>query len=635
MNRLQEINAEIAMLRKSNDNLVQETKSKDVSQLNQLEKEIKAAFLAKLQEVQDRKNAVQKEIDELTIQKLQNVDKIRNLSEEAARLLALQEEADRLSEAEKTIKDICESFDAYDKAHGFQREDILFIVDAYMAGKNGVLNANDMGLGKTFETAVVDFIICTLFEREYGRKPNVLWLTKKSLVKSNLKEILTWSPDRKCIPVSGGAPEQREMGFQLAMMANAMLMCNYEAVRTTPMIAAADWDFIYIDEVHKLKGGANANGPTAIWTAVKDICRNSRFMVFLSGTPMVNRPQEMWSYLHIFNPEMFPSVKKFEYMYGETKFNYDTGEVKTVINPDKVLKILKGQVIRRTRAEVNLQLPDLTREFLYLDMNDEQATVYAQLRDKFYLWLDKQQEKALTASAIIAQLTRLRQLNTWGGGIKSKVTNAETGEVEVFSLDLQSSVKVDEAFDKCEQLIEAGEQVVVFSAQFNGPLYELNKRLTEAKYRSAVITGQETLNNDTARLEDDFQQKRLDVLCINMATGSEGLNLQKNPERWPGGASYAIFFDLWYSPARNEQAEARIHRQGATDPVTVYILQCNDSVDAFIAGILEEKSALFAKIMEDDAIRPMTEEELLELIMKATSVQGEKIDWKSKLQGMI
>jgi SNF2 family DNA or RNA helicase len=266
---------------------------------------------------------------------------------------------------------------------------------------------------------------------------------------------------------------------------------------------------------------------------------------------------------------------------------------------------LKGQTIRRRRDEVKIQLPDLTREFIYLEMNDEQSRLYTQMRDKFYVWLNEQAEnkKALTATAIIAQLTRLRQINTWGGGIKIK--DAETGTFEY--LDCQDSVKVDEAFDRCQQLIESGEQVVTFSAQFNGPLYELNRRLIEAGYKSAVITGEETQSGMTSKLEEDFQQKKLDVLCINMATGSEGLNLQKNPERWPGGASYAILFDLWYSPARNEQAEARIHRQGATDPVTIYILQCNDSVDAFIAGILKEKSGTFAAIMESDAIRPSTD----------------------------
>ena len=199
-------------------------------------------------------------------------------------MLSKRDELESLAHLEKTIRDICEGFEAWGKARPFQHDDILFIINAYMTGQNGVLNANPMGLGKTYETVIADFVLNVLFEREYGRKPNVLWLTKKSLVKSNMREILVWNPERKLAPLTGGTPEQREFVFRFAMKTESMLMCNYEAVRTTKMIREAEWDFIFIDEVHKLKGGANPNGPTLIWQAVKDLCLKSKFMIFLSGT---------------------------------------------------------------------------------------------------------------------------------------------------------------------------------------------------------------------------------------------------------------------------------------------------------------------------------------------------------------
>lgn len=87
----------------------------------------------------------------------------------------------------------------------------------------------------------------------------------------------------------------------------------------------------------------------------------------------------------------------------------------------------------------------------------------------------------------------------------------------------------------------------------------------------------------------------------------EGLNLQKNPDRWPGGSSIGIFLDLWWSPARNEQCEARIHRQGAKQPVFIYILSNDKSIDAFIEGKIADKKAIFDSIMESDTIRPATE----------------------------
>jgi SNF2 family DNA or RNA helicase len=87
----------------------------------------------------------------------------------------------------------------------------------------------------------------------------------------------------------------------------------------------------------------------------------------------------------------------------------------------------------------------------------------------------------------------------------------------------------------------------------------------------------------------------------------EGLNLQKNPEHWPGGASYGIFLDLWWSPARNEQCIKRIHRQGSNIPVFIYELQNVPSVDQFIKAKNEEKNEQFNSIMESKEIRPASE----------------------------
>ena len=497
---LRQINSELQQLRKANDGIQDEAKQVKaaITELNKEEETIRQAYLEKLKEVQNRKYQVQVDVSKLEQQLAGNLGKIEDLSKAAAELLSKRNQLEALAELEQTIRQICEGFGAWDKARDFQHDDILFIIDAYKSGKNGILNANDMGLGKTFETAVADHILCALFEQEHNRKPNVLWLTKKSLVSSNLREIMLWSPDRRMMPLSGGSVELRETAFQWAMMSNSMLIANYEAVRTTPMIANAQWDFVYIDEVHKLKGGANANGPTAIWSAVKDLCRNAKFMIFLSGTPMVNRPQEMWSYLHIFAPEKFPTVKKFEYQYGDPIWSNKENKMIVQIDAEKVIKLLAGQTIRRRRDEVKIQLPDLTREFIYLDMTPDQREAYNKLRDYFYVWLDKQatEKKALTATAIIAQLTRLRQINTWPDAIA--IEDPLTGKME--HLAVGSSSKIDEAFDKCEQLIESGEQVVVFSAQFNGPLLELHSRLKDAGYRSACITGKETSAGETGNL---------------------------------------------------------------------------------------------------------------------------------------
>jgi len=598
------LSAHIEKRRSLHDSLDDSVKDANLSinEIADLERQLRKMFETALHDISIRKYTLTQEVAKLQSEKQKNIRGINDENQLLSQLLSKQSSLEALKETEKKIREIVENFEAWKKARDYQQDAVLFSVNAYLTGLNGILNADDMSLGKTFETVVTDFIICILFEREHNRKPKCLWLTKKSLVKSNIREVLRWNPTRLMIPLSGGNPDQREFATMAALENNMMLVCNYEAVRTTPLIAQTEWDFVYIDEVHKLKGGANSGGPTAIWQAVRDVCRNSKFMIFMSGTPMVNKPEEMWSYLHIFKPEEFPNLKNFMKMYSDYKYNEQTKEVEVTVDAEKLIKLLRKQTIRRRRDEVGIQLPSFEIEHVLLEMGELQRKIYDQMRDYFFVWLDENEGKALTASVIIAQLTRLRQINTWCHGLEIKDPSDETKSL---TLDCPESSKVDFAMDKIEELVAAHEPIVIFSAQFNGPLEEIYKRCKEMKIRVAAITGK---NSDRASdFEVMMQNGELDVLLINMATGSEGLNLHKDASKWKGGARFGILLDRWWSPARNEQAWSRIHRPGAVDPVVVWFFHNESSVDQFMSAILEEKAALFHTIIEADALRPATD----------------------------
>lgn len=548
----------------------------------------------------------------------QNVVLVRNkfsvnreiqAEEERQRLERLKIEEERrlraemlsMKEVDEEIRKLCEGFEAYDKAHPYQIEDVVSSINAYKAGKRGMLNANDMGMGKTFESAIVLYCMQKLLSETLGRKPKILWLTKKSLVtkESTKKEIARWNPNWKTIqPVDGGSPAQREFVVEFyrdSDMAD-MFLANYEFVRTTPVAQTMKWDIIVVDEVHKLKGGANSNGPTNIWTSIKNLCVNAEYVLMLSGTPMVNAPEEMWSYLHIFNPEKFPDLKTFKRNFMEYKTI--AGEFKLVVDANKLLgQVLKGQMIRRSAAEVGLQIPELNYEVVELERTPAQDEAYKQMQNHFFVWLDEQQDKPLSAMAIIAQLTRLRQINVWP--VVNFTRTDENGYEVTETLDIRESSKIDEAMDIIDN---AQDQAIIFST-FNEPMYEIQRRCRLKGLRCEIISGSEKHNFD---VEAEFQQGRINVLCLNSSMG-EGLNLQKNPEHWPGGASYGIFLDLWWSPARNEQCIKRIHRQGSSIPVFIYELQNVPSVDQFIKAKNDRKNEQFNSIMESGEIRPASE----------------------------
>ena len=513
---------------------------------------------------------------------------LATLQQEKAHFIQAQQAKQKIALLEGKLLEITSHFPTWQTLFPYQREDVTFLCAAFESGLKGVMNANPMGLGKTAESAAFDFIVTELFKRKYGRNPRVLWLTKKSLVNSSLKEIRRWNPDRMVIPVEG-TPSQREFMVELAITNNAMCITNYDAVIGTPLLKNTEWDIIYMDEVHKLKGGANASGPTAVWSAVKNLTEKATFLIPLTGTPIQNKPSEVWAYLHLFDPVKFPTVRRFE-----REYTFGWPDVK--VNFEQLIAVMKNQIIRRKLEDVDIQLPDATRVFIPVEITGKQRELYDQMRTNFFIWMDENQEKPMTATAIIAQLTRLRQIASFPGSIKIKDPITE----EMHQVECQESAKIDQAMEIIEELFAQDEQVVVFSSQFNAPLEEVARKIHKLGKTTRIVTGE--TSSKMQEYENDFQQKEYDALLINMKTGSEGLNLQKS-DQWPGGASHAIFLDLWYNPATNEQAEARIHRIGQKSPCFFHILQATDSVDAFIAAILEQKSEMSEAIVDSDAIR--------------------------------
>jgi SNF2 family DNA or RNA helicase len=507
----------------------------------------------------------------------------------------------RITALEAELSVIAQESPSWSRQLPFQREDTLYTVNAWRIGLTGVLNANDMGLGKTFEVATFDFLARRLFEQENNTTPSRIWVTKVSLVNATCREIKKWYPETMVIPLIGSTAAQKSAVYETVKNMDAIIVCNYEALESVPALIERPWNFIYMDEVHRLKGGANSK-PTQVWVNAKTLVFNSRnscksFFLPMSGSPIQNHPKDMWAYLHIFDPIKFASLREFERTYCAW---VGTG---IVVNPEILIKAIKAQVIRRTMPEVRDQLSKVLGDVIYnvreLDMTPAQRKVYDGMKNDFFVWLDSEETEVLTATAIIAQLNRLRQIALW----PDTILNRPVG-----------SAKIDEAMDIIEELTSAGEQVVVFSAQFNDPLQEIQKRC-ESFYdiTCETITG---ANKDVDATCERFRQGNTKVLCINSKSGGEGLNLQKS-EAWPGGACHVIMLDLWWNPKSNEQAIARVYRTGQTDIVQVHVLKAIQSVDYFIDSILDDKTVM------------------IDSVMTVKELRKSKNDWKNSLSELI
>jgi SNF2 family DNA or RNA helicase len=571
------------------------THKKEETELLDEEKALFEEFQAKTQALRNHRLEVTNAMSAAQAQAMKierDLENLRNLHALTLQQIAAEEKFDAIK---KQLEELREDQIWSEFIRPFQWDDVCFMAAAYLDGKNGVLNANDMGLGKTFESGALESILIQIFIAAEKRHPRVLWLTKKSLRNSTFRELQRWSPDRLRIVLDGNA-STREFQVEVAVMNNAMLIANYDALNTTPSIMNVEWDFIFMDEVHKVKGGASSK-PTQVFLNTKEVCDKAKFIVPMSGSPIQNHPKEMWSYLHIFDKKRFPDVRSFErsYCYGYGERDED-GNPLVKVDWERIIRAMSDRVIRHSKKEVLADLPDKVREFRYVELDGQQAEIYNSLRDEFFAWLDEQKSVSLTATSILAQLTRLRQIAI----VPSSVTYSDKSDKKVH-VDCTQSAKIDEAMDIVEQLLAENEQVVVFSSQFNEPLFEMQRRVSkEFGVTCEVITGANS--QDLSNIEQRFQSGETRILLANAKTAGEGLNLQKS-DQWEGGANHAIFLDLWWNPKFNEQCEDRLHRQGQKDAVTIHIIQADNTVDAFIAAKLEEKEEMIEGIMESETLR--------------------------------
>lgn len=577
--------------------------TEDVSNHRNLIGEIEFKYATKHNEILAKIEALRNALVDNNVKQTNERNKAKSkYDEDISRLAALrrQKAAEEANKAFETtvelIKEICADFAAWHNAREYQVEDVVRIVHQYIIGESGVLNANEMALGKTFETLVALYICSELHYRKYKKNPTMLWLTKVSIVETGgtFNEAKRWFPNLRIFPVRGSDNKaSKDMILDMSNNGGICILTNYEFVKNTPKVSEMHWDFVIMDEVHKLKGGANSS-PTAIWSAVKEL--DIGFMMMLTGTPLVNRVEEIWSYLHLFDPAAFPDSRRFARQFSA--FRDLSGKLQFSLQSENMLKeILKGRLIRRKATEVGLQMPPVTEIITILPHNLEQGDLYQKMKTEFFIWLDKQ-EKALSATSILAQLTRLRQINVLPVA-NFVIKDDENNIIETIKLDCRDSSKLDEAVDIIAQ---TQDQCLVFCS-FNEPLEEMAFRLQVEGLSSAVISSKH--RDEMGKYEIGFQNGEIDVLLINSAMG-EGLNLHKDSAKWKGGARAVILLDKWWNSSRNRQCIARAVRPGENsgEPVFVYDLKCDGSVDFFIQALCDEKDQQFDSLTEASELRP-------------------------------
>jgi SNF2 family DNA or RNA helicase len=443
----------------------------------------------------------------------------------------------------------------------FQAEDV-----AHLRGQTAVLIANEMGTGKTYEAIARDQEI-----RSTKAGPTLVIAPLTTLMS-------TWRQhfeDLTNLSVVVVDPKARKRSWEhFDIIAGDVFCVHWEVLRLMPELFEVQWTHVIADECHRAK-----NRKAQQTRALKRI--DGWYKTAMSGTPVVNRPDELWSILNWLKPKQYGSYWRFFKNYVETTTQFARGhQYQQIVGPknlDKLHRELDPFFVRRRKKDVLKDLPDKYYTAIKVDLAPEQRRIYNQMRDEMIAWIGQQAEEVLAAPVVIAQLTRLQQF---------AVAYAQFSEAGRIVLSEPSS-----KLDACMEVIdEAGEEQIVVFSRFRSLLYLLEERLHSLHISYVSLTG-DTPQEGRAKLVDDFQAGKARVFIGTIAAGGIGITLH--------AASTVIFLDRDWSPALNAQAEDRLHRIGQTNAVQVIDIVARNTIDLGKAQMLETKKGWIRAILGD------------------------------------
>ena len=455
----------------------------------------------------------------------------------------------------------------------YQREGIIYGLD-----KKRLIIGDEPGLGKTLQSiGIVDtadaypcLVICPSslkinWQREFEK------FTDKSAIVLDNAVRTTW-------------PYLLSMGMHQVAVVNYESLRKYFVwdIRAGKSFRLKDVVFcpqirmfksVVIDESHRVK---DPSAQQTIFT--KGITTGKEYVILLSGTPVVNRPEDLVSQLSI--------MDRLQEFGGRTKFvaDYCTDPKDKKAEPAVPLSVLSNQLyancmIRREKAKVLPQLPDKTRVDLYVDISNAPeynlaAADLAEYLRQYTECTDWEIRRKMRMEALVRFMT-LRQLATLG--------------------------KVAQAVDFIRTFLSSGKKLIVFCS-----LHEVVDALVKAFPGSVTVTGRDSAVSKQASV--DAFQNNPDTMLIICSIKAAGVGLTLT------ASSNVAFVELAWTYADCCQCEDRAHRIGQKDNVTCYYLLGRGTIDHTIYSLIHQKKSIAAEIMNSDDDIPTDEMYFDELV---------------------
>lgn len=430
---------------------------------------------------------------------------------------------------------------------------------AFAVGAGRAVLADDMGLGKTLQGIGT----AELLAREVGIS-RVLVVCPAS-VKSQWMNEIDRATSRSARLVGGGARERAGQYRGDAFFT----VCNYEQVlRDLPAVERERWDLIILDEGQRIK-----NWQAKTSRVIKGLA--SPFALVLSGTPLENRLDELYSVVQFINARQLGPAFRFFHRHRVVD---EKGKVLGYRNLDELRSTLRPIVLRRTRAMVLRQLPPRSTEILRIAPSAEQLDIHDG---------HKQTISVILSKRCISEMDLLR--------LQKALLMCRMAADSTYLVDKQPpghSTKLAELDVLLERLAaEEARKIVLFSEWTT--MLDLVEPVAKRHAIDFVRLDGSVPQAKRQALVNRFQRDPRCRLFLATNAGATGLNLQ--------AADTVVNVDLPWNPAVLEQRIARAHRMGQRRPVHVYLLVTEGTIEEGMLKTLSAKQALALAALDPES----------------------------------
>ncbi|WP_366247144.1 SNF2-related protein [Terribacillus aidingensis] len=413
--------------------------------------------------------------------------------------------------------------------------------------------ADEVGLGKTIEAGLV---LKELMIRGLVKK--VLLLVPASLVNQWVNELNS----KFHIP----AASQRK---QYVWEHYDVIVSSIDLAKRSPhreIILEQDYDFVLIDEAHKLK-----NNRTKNYAFIQSL--KKKYCLLLTATPVQNKLSDIYNLVSLLKPGYLGSYKQFKDTYGDDRRDAEEHHY--------LKELIRKVMVRNRREETGLQWTKRKVETIWIDFTEQERQVYENMQD------------STSAAATFAKITLLRELcsSREAAYLSMKKMVEENPETSNVYLPVMKEIEKLPQHSKALKVVELikaappGEKFIIFT-EYRATQFYLQWTLKQHDISSVPFRGGfKAGKKDWMR---ELFEKHAQVLIATEA-GGEGINLQF--------CSNMINYDLPWNPMRLEQRIGRIHRFGQQKDVQIYNFAVRNTLEAHILELLYKKINLFERVI--------------------------------------